>query len=55
MTIRRNEVNKAQCIKCGKAIEFRAVDPKGQESYWFHMDTTNRGQKRHVARPAKVA
>ena len=48
-------MNTATCAKCGQAIEFRAVDAAGRESYWLHADTTNTGQKRHNARPAKVA
>lgn len=47
-------MNSAECVKCGQTIEFRAVDVAGRESYWFHKDTTNRGQRGHVARPAST-
>jgi hypothetical protein len=48
-------MNKGTCSKCGQAIEFRAVDVKGQESYWFHTNTSAGSFKRHNARPAKIA
>lgn len=40
------------CAKCGKAIELVNVAPEGRGAwYWFHKDTTNTGQRRHVAAP----